>query len=382
MPPQIPSLPFPGFPLRPHKNGQWYKSVWNPRTKRSEQHYFGPWRNDPKGYRAINDSEAGWLARQQAIKAGTDNVRVIPVAAVVTLGDLMGRFLAFKRGLVVAGDLSPRTLGDYFRETEKFVTFLKPRTPAESLGPEHFSAYMKFMIEDRKLGRYARRRVRTYINTMLKYGAKNGWYVMPCTGADWISPATDSDSVRQAKLRAGVKDYSERIVDGVELNKLLARAQPAFKAIILLGVNAGLGPADIGRLRWNMIDLDTGRMKFPRPKTGAVRCSYLWKKTRRALRVVRTLKQNRLALERDGESSLVFITRRGVAYYREREVHKEVEIEGRRVKKLVGISIENAVSITFRRMAKEWNWMGFTFTGYVTRSRPLEKGLAIKRHLI
>ena len=25
----LPPLPYPDFPLRPHQNGQWYKSVWN-----------------------------------------------------------------------------------------------------------------------------------------------------------------------------------------------------------------------------------------------------------------------------------------------------------------------------------------------------------------
>ena len=81
MPPEIPSLPFPGFPFPPHRNGQSYKSVWNSRTTRSEQYYFGPWRDDPKGQRAIKDPEAGWLARQQAIEAGTDNVRGARIAA-------------------------------------------------------------------------------------------------------------------------------------------------------------------------------------------------------------------------------------------------------------------------------------------------------------
>ena len=51
-----------------------------------------------------------------------------------------------------------------------------------------------------------------------------------------------------------VTDNSERIVTGEELDKLLDRANPTFKAMTLLGVNCGLGPADIGRLRWNMIN--------------------------------------------------------------------------------------------------------------------------------
>lgn len=181
---------------------------------------------------------------------------------------------------------------------------------------------------------------------------------MPCTGAEWIAPATDRHLVRRAKLRAGKMDYSDRIVTGEELDRLLARAGPAFKAIILIAANCGLGPADIGRLRWNMIDMATGRISFPRPKTGVVRCNYLWKKIRKALQRVRTLRHNRLALAKDGESSLVFLIRRGLPYYREHEIHKVVEVNGVKVKKLTGIAIDNAVSITFRRMTKELNLEG------------------------
>ena len=151
---KLPSVPYPGFPLRPHANGQWYKSVWNSRTQRTEHFYFGPWREDPQGERALNDPQSGWLARRTGIKAGTDNVRVQMVQSVLTLGELMGRFLVFKRGLVLAGDLSARTLGDYIREIEDFVAFLKPATPIGALKPEHFTAYMHYMVEGRKLGRH------------------------------------------------------------------------------------------------------------------------------------------------------------------------------------------------------------------------------------
>jgi integrase len=361
MPAVVPPLPFAEFPLRPHRNGQWFKSVWNPRAKKSEHFYFGSWHDDPKGDRALHDAVLGWLARRSAIKAGSDNVRIEPNQSVATLGELMTQFLTSKRSQVTAGDLSARTLGDYLREMEKFVSFLKPGTAVQALRPVHFSAYMKHMIETRKLGRYARRRVRTYINTLLRYGAKNGWYILPNTGTDWVAPAVDPDSVRQAKMRAGIKDYSNRIVTGEEVDKLLKRARPVFKAIILIGINCGLGPADIGRMRWNMIDLETGRLTFPRPKTGVMRIGYLWKKTRLALRNVRMLRQNRESMEREGDASLVFLTRNALPYYRETEVHKEIDIDGRKVKKLVSIAVENAVSITFCRMCKELTLEGVHF---------------------
>ena len=358
----LPKLPSPDFPLRLHRNGQWYKSVWNPREKKSEQFYFGAWQDDPKGERALKDPELGWLARRDAIKAGIDNVRVQPAAdADLTLGNLMARFLAFKRGRVTSGELSLATLDGYLKAVQAFVTFQKASTPASGLRPEHFTAYARHLVEGRNLGRHARKRVITYINTFLRYGAKNGWISMPNAGTDWVAPATDRDSMRVAKARAGVKDNAERILTGEEIDALLDRSQPAFKAMILLGINCGLGPADLGRLRWHTIDLKRGTMCFPRPKTGVMRLGYLWKKTRRALKRVRTLKHNRIALVSQGDDALVFITRKNLPYYREVEVHRLVEVDGQRVRKLVGVKVDNAILRTFRRMARELELDGVTF---------------------
>lgn len=292
--PLPPALPYPDFPLRPHKNGQWYKSVWNPISKKPEQFYFGSWREDPTGDRALKDPATGWLARKDAIRAGVDNARIVPVGQALSLGELMARFLSHKYRQSAAGELAKPTLAGYLREVTWFVEFMKAQTPVTGLMPEHFTAYMKHLLEQRKLGRFARKRVRTYLNTFLRYGARNGWYPLPSTGADWTAPSTDPDSMRLARARAGVKDFSDRTVSGVEIDRLLERSQPAFKAMILLGVNCGLGPADIGRLRWRMLDLDRRRLIFPRPKTGVRRVGCLWKQTRDALSRVQKLKHNRL----------------------------------------------------------------------------------------
>ena len=179
-----PALPYPEFPLRPHKNGQWYKSVWNPRTKRTEQFYFVRWADDAHGERAVQDPEVGWLARRDAIRAGIDNIRVSTASTDLCLGELMARFLMFKRGKVASGELSLATLHGYLKEIQAFVAFQRAGTSAGGLRPEHFTAYATHLVEKRKLGRFARKRVLTYINTFLRYGAKSGWITMPNTGVD------------------------------------------------------------------------------------------------------------------------------------------------------------------------------------------------------
>jgi len=157
--PSLPKLPYPGFPLRPHRNGHWYKSVWNRNTKKTEQFYFGSWSDDSKGERAMKDPALGWLARRDAILAGIDNNRTQIAPNDLCLGELMSRFLTYKRSRVARGELSLTTLDGYLRETALFVNFLKPSAPAGSLRPEHFSAYMKYLVEARKVGRFARKRL-------------------------------------------------------------------------------------------------------------------------------------------------------------------------------------------------------------------------------
>ncbi|HTW94326.1 MAG TPA: tyrosine-type recombinase/integrase [Tepidisphaeraceae bacterium] len=349
----LPNLPFAGFPLRPHQNGYWYKSLWNPRSKKSEQFYFGKWSEDPKGERAISDPVSGWLARRPAILAGVDNVRVQPSGDDLSLGELMTRFLTFKRKMVQAGELSLTTLGDYLREVQHFVTFFKPSTPAGGLRPEHFTAYMNHLIDGRNLGRHARKRVRGLITAFLRFGEKNGWYQMPNCGTEWVAPATGPEAMRQAKARAGIKDVSDRILTGEEIDRLLERACPTFKGIILIAANTGLGPADIGRLTWDKIDMHRGRLRYPRGKTGVARFGYLWKKTRKALQRLQTLKHNRIAIAREGSAALVFLTRTGRPFYREEEKYIAMNVSNALIHKMTGVVVNNAISITFGRMARE-----------------------------
>jgi integrase len=331
-----PAKPHPDFPLTPHGNGQWCKKI------KGKVYYFGRWKEDREGKAALAD----WLARKDAIFGGMDQLRVATVEAGMTMGRLMGMFLEAKRtAAMIAKELSATTYGDYLRELQAFANATGTDAEVAKLKPEHFAAYAKALITERKLGRHARKRTIAYIKAMLNWGADNGYYPTPTFGTGFVAPETTPDAIRMAKAREGKPDHSERIVTGDELNRLIERANPQFKAVILLAANCAMGPADMGRLRWRDIDMETGALDMPRGKTGFERRGYLWKRTRKALARVAILKHNAQALKRGGQEALIFWTRKGLPVYRETEIVKDG--------KSVGMKIENALSITIGRYADE-----------------------------
>jgi integrase len=331
----------PRFPMFKHTGGQWTKKV------KGRFYYFGEWKSDTNGDLAL----AEWLERKAGIEAGIDRLRVGNTPDAMTLAELMKRFLANRRNAMVAGELSPTTYGDYMREIQAFGESVGDIAQVQALTPAHFAAYGKKLI-DRGLGRHARRRVIAYCKAMLNWGTGEGYFPTPTYGSGFTAPDTSPDAMRQARSRAGKKDHSGRIVTGSEIDQIMAASAPLFKAITLLAINCALGPADLGRLRWRHLNMDTGELNMPRGKTGTERKGYLWKKTRKALRRAATLKHNKLAIENQGLEALVFITRTGLPMYRESEILQD--------KVSVGVEVCNPISATFNRKTRTLKLEGVT----------------------
>lgn len=334
------------FPLFKHSGGQWCKKV------AGRHYYFGPWRDDLDGKRALAD----WLVRESGIKAGLDRLRVVHTPAGITLGELMGKFLDNRRTKYLEHYLSPTTYRDYLNEIHAFTDVVGAAASVAAMKPEHFGAYAKHLTTARTLSRHSRKRIIAYIKAMFHWGAKMDLFPRPCFGEEFTAPRTSPDALRKARAIEGKTDYSRRIVSGEEVDKILAwfTRNPQFKAIVLVGINCGLGPADIGRLRWRNINMETGELNMPRGKTGTERKGYLWKKTREALENVKGLKHNELAIEKDGEDALVFVSRTGKAMYRE---EGEIAVEGQ----AVGVKIHQAITITFRRCVRDLKIAGVSF---------------------
>ena len=71
-------------------------------------------------------------------------------------------------------------------------------------------------------------------------------------------------TIRQAKAKNGKKLFTAD-----ECRVLIDNARtPELKALILLGLNCGLGNSDCSKLPIEALSLDSGWLDYPRPKTG------------------------------------------------------------------------------------------------------------------
>jgi integrase len=338
-----PAKPYAGFPLSAGPNGQWWKRI------KTKPYYFGSWKVDATGTAALAD----YNRRLPGILSGADHLRSTGGSGgVITLGDVLKRFLEQCKTDVASGSLSLPTYGGYIEECGAFTEWATPSIQVSALKPDHFTAYHNDqLVAGRKLRAKARKRTMAYVKRMFNWASGNvGGCPAVEFGDGFKAPNTTPEALRKEKTRFGLKDHSKRIVTGEEIDKLVALANPNFRAIILLAANCGLGPADIGRLQWDHFDMETGKLDFPRGKTGSDRKGYLWQRTRDAIR--RASETKYAKLERAKGNKTVFITKKGLAYYREQPIVT--------AGKVVGVKVDNAISITFGRLVRKLDMEGVT----------------------
>jgi integrase len=124
-----------------------------------------------------------------------------------------------------------------------------------------------------------------------------------------------------------------------EVHALLEHSDTNLKAMLLLGLNAALGPHDLALVPIKAIDLDSGWLDYARHKTGIARRIALWPETVQAIREVSA---RRREPKDKADGGLLFIHARLRASY----VHK-----GR----------TNRVNDQFRKTAKAAGVVGRSF---------------------
>ena len=256
--PDKPRKPRKEFPLYPHAVGQWAKRV------RGRVHYFGPWA-DPDA------ALARWNATKDDLLAGNP-AKLDPNT--FTVADLINEFLRSKGCMVDRGKLSPRTWRDYRAVCRRVLDAFGATTPVVSLRPADFRRLRQAF--ETTHGPVAVTSDVTRTRVLFNYGVENHLIDRP--------PAygTEFDKPSRLELRKARQAKGKRMIPAEGIRRMIAAARPQLRAMILLGINCGLGNSDCERLRKEHIR--GGWLDYPRPKTGIPRRCPLWPETRRAIR--------------------------------------------------------------------------------------------------
>ena len=287
-----PGKPSRDFPLFPHQNGYWAKKI------RGKLVYFGKWRDDPKGQRALEL----WIDKKDELLAGR-----IPKdqTGEATVADAVNYFLSVKLSRVKSSELRQSTWDEYNQVCGVIVQVFGRNRLVSDLGALDFEQLRATFAE--KNGPVRLAKVVQVARCVFKLAYDDGKIAEPVRfGQGFKRPS-------KSVLRCHRAEQGQKLFTPAEIQALLSKASPTMKAFVLLGVNAALGNADCGRLEFRHLDLTQkdgwGILNYPRGKTGIDRKAALWPETRQAIE---------LAMQQSREpSDLVFLTKYGKSWFKE-----------------------------------------------------------------
>jgi len=292
-----PAKPYPDFPLYAHPLGYWSKKI------RGTIRHFGRWGRIVKGKMTRLPGD-GWKESLGIYKAQVDELQSGRTPRKkddeLNLAEMCNRFFTAKTLSHQAGEISIRTLDEYTTTTDRLVKKFGKTRLVDDLAAEDFESLRADLAEQYgpvRLGNEIQR-----VRTVFKYAYEAGLIDRPIRfGPGFVKPS--KHVLRKHRAAGGNKVFT-----AVEIRRLLDAAGSPLKAMILLGINCGFGNSDCGTLPQSALDLKSGWIDYPRPKTGINRRCPLWKETITAIRVaIRKRPQH----GSEDHAALVFITKYG-----------------------------------------------------------------------
>ncbi len=263
-----PRKPSRDFPLFAHRNGLWAKKV------RGKLRYFGSWRHDPDGQRALGK----WLDEKDYLLSG----RIPrPDTRGLTLRELANRFLTAKQQQVDSGDLEELTWEDLRDACKLLIDYFGRDRLVDDLCPADFEAFGATLA--RRYCPSTRKALVGKTKSVFHWGQKHG-LIGAVPFGDFTGPS--AATLRKHKAKNG-----KHLPTREQVLAMIDAAAPQMRAMVLLGINMGMGGKDLADLPVKAVDLDTGWLDFPRPKTGVARRCPLWPETIEAVRAWLKIRQ-------------------------------------------------------------------------------------------
>lgn len=299
------------FPLTPHRNGQFCKKI------RGRLLYFG----------SVRDPDAALKRyREQAQELHSGVSTAVIRSDGFTVRDLANQFLDAKTQQRESGALEPRTLADYRRACDAMVGFFGKGREVASISRDSLKAFRASLAKGVS-PKTLEGRIRC-ARLVFGFAHEEELVDRAIPYKQALKPPTQLE-LRRQRAQAGRRDFSAE-----EIRILLDGASPQIRAMILLGINCGLGNKEVALLPTHAIDMERGWLTYPRAKTGIARRCPLWPETCEAIRSVLEERRNAVRnkdwqkqpLQRHptGEASdgtpaaneLLFLTKNGLPYVR------------------------------------------------------------------
>ncbi len=199
-----------------------------------------------------------------------------------------------------SGELSPATFADHHATCDRIIKAFGPTRLVVDLDASDFEQFRRRLAKGWgpvTLANEVRR-----VRTVFKYAEQNQLISAPVRfGTEFVQPS-------RKVLRLDRAKKGPRMFDAAEIRAILNKTAMPMKAMVLLGINCGLGNSDIANLPIKAIDLKLGWLDFPRPKTGTPRRCPLWKET---IAAVKEAIASRPTPKDKQHGGLLFITKRG-----------------------------------------------------------------------
>lgn len=273
---QKPAKPTPDFPLYAHASGKWAKKVGN------KLRYFGSW-EDPDA--ALAEYQQWRSEYDERTRLPTlDELRErYPLKHQMALDDAVERFLDDKLSQADRGEISHRTYRENRDTCQRLVDHLGAQRAIVSLTPADFASFRDHRATTLNLVSLGNEVTR--VKTLFRWLYQSRYLSAPMQfGPSFKKPS--ARAVRRHRRESGRKLFSAN-----DITLLLHEAGTHLRAMIYLGINCGFGPNDCCQLPDSAVDLQTGWLDFPRPKTEVDRLCPLWPETIEALRASREFRR-------------------------------------------------------------------------------------------
>jgi integrase len=261
------------FPLTLHKTGQFCKKI------KGKIYYFG---TDKKLalQRYLEDAAMLHSGKAPLRQNSKDNI---------SIKYLCNLYLEHQQARASIGQITIRHVSDQTILLRDFVRFISPNRIVSEVTTMDLQNYIRRLIRAKKSANTINNRIAA-IKAMYNWALDN-------------EIIFNSPNLKAIKKVTRIKN-NKLTFTTQQIQKLLANADGQMKAMILLGLNCGFGCTDCAELKWENIDFENSRIKYPRAKTGISRNLSLWPETINALRDV----------PKEGE--IVFHTAKGNAWVR------------------------------------------------------------------